>query len=46
MLKMLRLIDVAKTAIDADALNITATKRPLGSHAIDFGNPPIMRFPY
>lgn len=45
MLNKFRLIDVANTAIDADVLNITATNRPLGSHTMDFGSPPIMRPP-
>lgn len=38
-----RLIDVAKTAIDAEDLNITATNLPVGSHAILFGRPPTTR---
>lgn len=45
-LKTLRLIEVENTAIDEDPLNMTATNRPVGSHTMLFGRPPITREPH
>lgn len=45
MLSKFRLIEVENRAIDADALNITATHFPVRSHTMLFGNPPISRLP-
>lgn len=45
MLKIFRLIDVEKTAIDVVRLNITAKNFPLGSQTMLFGRPPISRCP-
>lgn len=41
-----RFIDVENMAIDDDCLNITAKKRPVGSHEMLFAIPPITRPPF
>lgn len=46
MLKTSRLIDVENTEIDEVDLNITATNRPVGSHTMLLGWPPISRCPF
>lgn len=46
-LSTLRLIEVENTAIDDELLNIAAMNmnRPVGSHTMLFGTPPITREP-